>query len=157
MLKDGDGVMVNGGVVRDDEAAANGGSEYRECVSADVWSGSVAYPEDDVRWLLTELRSDVRHTGMMIQAARDEVAGLRIDMDERFREHRDYHKKNESRWGAVRWLEKHPWATVLIMLAVLTGVRDRPELSREVLEAVRSGVGDAESVGGNYEIGVIGK
>lgn len=90
----------------------------------------------DNRWLLTELRSDLRHLAQMQETTRAEISELRGYIDDKFREHRDYHKRNESRWGAVRWMEKHPWAFALIVATLIAGAREQPDRLAELTEAI---------------------
>lgn len=95
-----------------------------------------AEPFLDNRRLLTELRSDMRHLAQIQESTRTEISELRVYIDEKFREHRDYHKRNESRWGAVRWMEKHPWAFALIVATLIAGAREHPEKLADLTETV---------------------
>jgi hypothetical protein len=63
-----------------------------------------------------EVTAELRHIQLSLGELHRDVSELRTYVSDQFEEHRAYHSRNETRWGPLRWCERHPvqFATLLL-------------------------------------------
>lgn len=71
----------------------------------DIWRGEVA--------------NELRHIARTLDDVQRQLHDLRCALATEMGGHRDYHARNEHRWGMVRWCERHPFRLAAIVAAVL--------------------------------------
>ncbi len=72
----------------------------------------------DARWQ-GETSADLRHLAEAVRDVRQEVAALRTEVVAWQAAHDRYHQTHESRWGPVRWAERHPVRFAVVVAAVV--------------------------------------
>jgi hypothetical protein len=76
---------------------------------------AVACGHEEAMWR-GEVTAELRHIHLALCQLHEDLRELRTHVTEQLEDHRAYHARNETRWGPLRWCERHPvqFATLLL-------------------------------------------
>ncbi len=67
--------------------------------------------QDDAVWR-GEVTGELRHITQSVRDLQRQIHDVQGYLVQELEGHRDYHARNEHRWGLVRWCEMHPFRLV---------------------------------------------